>query len=169
MSLETIVSYWGVPSKTDSERYGRVIEALAKAQGGARFTPHISLGSLEQHDPEMDDVLAELKDLTVHPRGLGRSDVFTTSLFVDLAQSAQLDLARARLARRDGFRSSRTFSPHISLCYGPPVNEEAVAADIQALLSTPVKIDRVQAVEIAIPVTTYAQVAAWAPIETFVI
>lgn len=167
MSCTTIVAYWALPHQQDALAYQQVIDALAEAQGGARFTPHISLGSLGAFDADVDDVVSALRGLTVRPTQLGRSAVFTKSLYVDLAQSAQLELARASLAGRNGFRSTRSFAPHISLCYGPPVNEDAVKPLIDALLTKPIRIDRLQAMEISLPAETYADVSAWAPIATF--
>lgn len=167
MTRTTIVAYWALPKVQDGLAYQQVIDALAEAQGGARFTPHVSLGSLEAFDADIDDIVSALRGLTVKPTYLGRSSVFTQSLYVDLEQSAQLEQARASLAGRKGFRSTRTFAPHISLCYGQPVNEDALKPQIEALLLKPIRIDRVQAVEISLPVETHADVSAWSPIETF--
>lgn len=167
MKPEAITTYWCIPRAADGEAYRAVINALADAQGGARFEPHISLGSLSAFDPNIDDVLCALRGLTVQPTGLKRSAMFTKSLYVDLAAHAQLDQARACLAGRDGFRSSRDFAPHISLCYGPPMQADALAPALQALLAQPVRIDRVQAVAISLPVATHTQVAAWSPVATF--
>ena len=166
MTPQTIVAYWCLPSEADGTAYRRVIDTLAEAQGGARFDPHLSLGSLSAHDPDLDDVCAALQGLVLQPSGVGRSDVFTTSLYVEFAASNQLTNARRLLADRDGFRSTRTFAPHISLCYGPPVGEAALQSEIQGLLSRPIRIDRLQAMQITLPVETHADVAAWSPIET---
>ena len=162
-----LTTYWCMPCAADAGAYQAVIDAFADAQGGARFEPHISLGSLSAFDPNIDDVLCALRELTVQPARLGRSSVFTQSLYVDLAAHPQLDQARACLAAREGFCSTRKFAPHISLCYGPPVNEEALTPALQALLAQSVRIDRVQAVAISLPVETHAQVAAWSPVATF--
>jgi 2'-5' RNA ligase len=164
---QTIIAYWCLPCEEDGQAYAEVINAFATAQGGVRFTPHISLGSLSAFDPNIEDVITALRGLTVQPTDLSRSDVFTKSLYVDLAANAQLLQARDCLARREGFRSSRAFAPHISLCYGPPVNEDALMPAIQALLTGSVRINRVQAVEIRLPVETHADIAAWVPVETF--
>lgn len=162
-----MVAYWALPHAQDGLAYQYVIDALAEAQGGVRFTPHISLGSLETFDADVDEVVSALRGLMVRPTQLGRSSVFTKSFYVDFAQNDQLELARASLAGRNGFRSTRSFAPHISLCYGPPVNEDALKPMIEALLTKPVRIDRVRAVEISLPVETHADVSTWSPIATF--
>lgn len=166
MTPQKIVAYWCLPSQADGAAYRKIIQALATAQGGAAFEPHLSLGSLSAAESNLDDVRAALVHLVLQPSGLGRSDVFTKSLYVEFAASPALDRARACLAGRAGFRSTRRFAPHISLCYGPPVDEDALTPEIQALLAQPVRFDRLQATEIKLPVETHAHVAAWSPIET---
>lgn len=167
MKSQAIVAYWALPEEADGKAYRAVIDTLAAAQNGTRFDPHISLGSLDSYDADIDDVVAALRDLKVQPSGVGRSGVFTKSLYIDLSPDARLERARACLSSRAGFRSTRKFEPHISLCYGPPVDEAAMTPAIQALLSQPVRIDRVRAVAVELPVETYADVASWSPIATF--
>ena len=164
--MRTIISYWVVPCAEDGAAFQSVIEALARAQNGAVFQPHISLGSLMARDPDIGDVTTCLKGLTLTPSELGRSDVFTQSLFVNFEPDDKLQRARACPESRATFRSSRAFEPHISLCYGAPVNEAAFAPSIEALLKKPVRFDCVQVVEIGLPVETYDQVRAWSPLAT---
>lgn len=167
MSDRKIVSYWAVPNETDAAAYQTVIYALAKAQGGVGFKPHLSLGSLAEHDPDLDDVREHLNGLCLIPTGIGRSDVFTQSLFVSFAASEGLLRARDSLASRSSFHSSRSFEPHISLCYGAPCDEDALHAEMAALLSRPVHFDRVWAVEIRLPVISHDEVQRWTPLAVF--
>lgn len=167
MSDRKIVSYWAVPREADAAAYQTVIDALAKAQGGAGFKPHLSLGSLAHHDPDLNDVREHLNGLCLIPTGIGRSDVFTQSLFVSFAASDGLLRARECLASRPSFHSSRSFDPHISLCYGVPHDEDARHAEMANLLSRPVHFDRVWAVEIRLPVVSHDEVQRWTPLAVF--
>jgi len=65
------------------------------------------------------------------------------------------------------FHSSRSFEPHISLCYGAPQVDDALHVEIADLLSRPVHFDRVWAVEIRLPVVSHDEVQRWKPLAVF--
>ena len=169
MSDEHVVSLWLKPCLSDRERIQPVIDQLAEAQGAPRFPPHMSLGSVTDASVDFAPLLTVLTGLSLTPIELDATPVFTKSLFVRFEISDQLAAARSCLEAVPGFRSRRTFDPHISLCYGKPVATKHLSSEIDRLLSAPVAFDRLQLMRVKLPVETHADVAAWTPIESFAV
>ncbi|MFN4024333.1 MAG: 2'-5' RNA ligase family protein [Hyphomonas sp.] len=156
-----VVSYWCLPREEDAAACAAVIGALAAAQGAPVFVPHLTLATLTVGARDLSAVTQVLRGLALTPLGLDGNGVFTTSLFVRFAPSDQLLAARRRMEALPDFRKGRAFDPHISLCYGPPPDLEAQRGAIAALLSRPMRFDRLAAVELFLPVETYEDVAGW--------
>ncbi len=157
---DKIVSYWCLPCDADSARFSAVIKALAVGQGVCSFLPHLTLGSLDAA-ADMSGIAEGLSGLSLDPVGISGTEAFTTSLFVRFAATRSLLAARDRMERMPGSRAGRAFDPHVSLCYGPPPPSSRASEDVQALLRTQVRFDRLAAVDVTVPVTTHAQVAEW--------
>ena len=152
---------WIVPRAEDQARFGQVIEQLAVPRGAATFVPHITLGAVRGDLPDIRPVLETLAGLELSPSAFGETDAFTMSLFVRFEPTKQLLVARSALEACPGFRTSRDFDPHISLCYGAPINRGALQDEINALLDQPVLFDRLVATEISLPVETYNDIKLW--------
>ena len=158
---EEIIAYWLVPSAEHTARFQNVVDTLADQQGAPRFHPHLSFGSFTDTEPDLDEVLQRLSDLELSPTEVAQSPSFTMSLFVRFEPTEQLLRARTALEARPGFRASRDFDPHISLCYGTPRNRVALQAEIQGLLDQPVQFDRLIATHITLSVESYADIELW--------
>ena len=158
---EEIIAYWLVPTAEHKARFQCVVDALADQQGAPRFDPHLSFGSFTDTEPDLDGVLQLLSGLELSPTEIAQSPSFTMSLFLRFKPTEQILRARAALETRPGFRTSRDFDPHISLCYGAPENRDALQDEIQALLDQPVQFDRLIATNITLPVETHADVELW--------
>lgn len=158
---QQIIAYWLVPAAGDAIRFQRVIDALAKQQGAPRFRPHLSFGSFADKAPDLSDVLQLLAGLELRPTEIDESVSFTMSLFVRFEPGDQLLRARRALEACPGFRTSRTFDPHISLCYGAPVDKVPLQEEMKALLRRPVEFDQLVATDITLPVETYADINLW--------
>ncbi len=158
---EEIIAYWLVPSVDHAARFQKVIDQLADQQGVVRFHPHLSFGSFNESEPDLREVLELLRGLELQPIEVAHSPSFTMSLFVRFEPTQQLLRARSALEACSGFRTSRDFDPHISLCYGTPKDRDALQNEINALLSQPVLFDRLVATDISLPVETYADIELW--------
>jgi hypothetical protein len=158
---QEVTAYWLVPSDQDAARYQAVIDRLAEDQGAPKFDAHVSFGSVTGEEPALGAILNELRGLTLSPSEIARSPSFTMSLFVRFEPIQQLLSARSLLESCPGFQTSRTFDPHLSLCYGAPKRPEALKFEIEALLETLVRFDRLVAMSILLPVETHADVARW--------
>ena len=162
-----VVSYWCVPCTEDAARFSPVIAGLAAAQGAPVFQAHMTLGTLERADKGVAGVADALKGLTLMPVEIGRTDLFTMSLFVRLAPSEALLAARAELEQLPGFRPGRKFDPHISLCYGAPPDGHGLDREIEALLDAPVRFGGLAGINASLPVETHDDVASWTVAETY--
>lgn len=158
---EEIIAYWLVPAPDHAVRFQKVVNALADQQGAPRFHPHLSFGSFTDTEPNLSEVFERLRGLELRPTEVAHSPSFTMSLFVRFEPTEQLLQARAALERCPGFRPSRDFDPHISLCYGIPIDREALQDQINALLDRPVLFDRLIATDISLPVESYADIELW--------
>ena len=158
---EEIISYWLVPATAHISRFQTVINQLADQQNAPRFQPHLSFGSFAESEPELDEVLELLRGLELRPVEIAQSPSFTMSLFVRFEPTEQLLRARSAIESYSGFRTSRNFDPHISLCYGAPKDREAIDAEIETLLDRPIRFDRLVATDITLPVTTYDDIRLW--------
>ena len=158
---QEILAYWLVPADDDAVRFQAVVDALADQQGAPRFRAHLSFGSVIGPEPELTDVLAGLSGLVLQPVEIEQTPEFTMSLFVRFRPTEQLLRARALFERCPGFQSSRSFDPHISLCYGDPKALSFLKHEMDALLAKPVHFDRLIATSIWMPVKTSADVVRW--------
>lgn len=158
---DTIIAYWLLPALDHAARFQRVVDKLADQQCGVRFLPHLSFGSFLDNKPDLSGVLQLLCGLELRPTEVAETASFTMSLFVRFEPTEQLLQARCALEACPGFRTSRDFDPHISLCYGAPVNKGAIQREINALLDQPVLFDRLVATEISLPVESYDDIKLW--------
>ncbi len=166
MSGDRVTYYWCVPAPADEARFQAVIDELASVQSAPRFMPHMSLASVKGSAPDLAPILSTLRGLQLQPLVVGETDAFTMSLFLRVGPSAELIRARKAFEAVSGFRSSRSFDPHLSLCYGPPPPGAADLASVQALLEKPVNFDRLVTVDIPARVSTYDDIRAWKVLDT---
>lgn len=158
---QEILAYWLVPSPGDAARFQSVVDALAAQQDAPRFHPHLSFGSFTGAEPDLGPVLDKLSGLVLTPIEIAETPSFTMSLFARFEPTEQLLRARAALETCPGFRASRDFDPHVSLCYGAPKDRRVLEQEIEALLEAPVVFNRLVAMSITLPVKTHADVALW--------
>jgi len=165
--MKSVISYWCVPGSPAFVKYEAVIERLCHSQGAPKFQPHITLGSATAEASNLDDIVAALKGVELDPLEIDQRDVFTMSLFVRLGLTDQLKKARQALEADPCFRPSRDFDPHISLCYGTPPEGAAEREDVRALLEMPIRIEKLLAVEITLPVEQHSDILSWKPVRTY--
>lgn len=161
MSIEQETLFWCVPDADDAARFQSVIDDLASRQKAPWFQPHLTLGAVRGAEPDIHPVLDAMSEFELSPIEIGETSTFTMSLFVRFAASDALLAGRNAMEGLPGFRPGRDFDPHMSLCYGDPVDRAEFDADIAALLERPVKFDRLVAMRIPIPVETYDDIRAW--------
>ncbi|MEM9571161.1 MAG: hypothetical protein AAF996_06820 [Pseudomonadota bacterium] len=161
MTGDRRLTLWLTPSAADAIRFQAIINHLAQLQGAPCFTPHMTLASFDGQVPDIAPALEVLKDLQLTPAGIGRTDVFTQSLFLRVEGNDALLKARAYFQSCPGFRAGRVFDPHLSLCYGAPPSGAADLPAVKALLDEPIHFDGLKRVELQLPVDSYDAIRAW--------
>lgn len=154
-------SVWARPAAKDSARFQAVIDALCHQQNVPPFVPHMTLGGLSETGVDFEAVLSALLDLTLTPTEIVETPLFTKSLFVRFAISQGLQAGRRALEALPSFRAGRGFDPHLSLCYGRAEDRAALAQEIEALASKPVRFDRLALVRITLPVECHDDLETW--------
>lgn len=165
MTSQKRTYYWLVPSAEDKSRFNPIIEKLADVQNAPVFEPHLSLAAIEGVQPDLQPCLDLVRDLSLMPLEIGVTDTFTMSLFVRVERSQRLLNARRYMEQQPGFKASRSFDPHLSLCYGarPPHAENM--PEVQNLLASPIRFDTLCTVAIPAKVETYDDVRSWRVLE----
>jgi len=161
MSAEHVTYIWCVPSADDEVRVQAAIDELADAQAAPRFMPHMSLASVSGSVPDLAGTLEELRGLQVQPLEIAESDAFTMAMFLRVERHPALLRARKAFESLPGFRSSRSFDPHLSLCYGPPPKGAAQSDRVLSLLQKSLTFDRLVTVDIPASVSNYDDIRAW--------
>lgn len=161
MTKQTTLLYWYLPCEQDERRLQKVIDDLADAQGAPSFRPHLTLGASSDIEEPLRLGSSMLKAVTLTPIEIDGNEVFTTSLFMRFGLNDALTQARMALEQQPSFRQGRAFDPHMSLCYGPPPKGAHAQEDVRALLSNPVRFDRLATVSVELPVNSYDGVRAW--------
>lgn len=169
MSRDRRLTLWLIPCAADAVRFQAVIDQLATMQGAPRFRPHMTLASFDTEPPDLGRTVELLRDLRLSPREIDRSDLFTQSLFLRVEANESLLRAREMLESEDGFRSGRTFDPHLSLCYGAPPMDANAVPEMAALLDATIRFDRLVTAEIQVPVESYDDIRAWRDVRTHLI
>lgn len=149
-------------------RYDALITRLAKAQDAPTFTPHMSLASIEGRLPDLRPCFDLLSGLELKPVEIDASDAFTMSLFLRVERHPKLLEARKWMEAQPGMKASRTFDPHLSLCYGEPPADAANLDIVRSLMDAPIRFDQLRTVAIPERVETYDDVRAWKTLETYV-
>lgn len=163
-SEETI--FWLVPCAADAARFQAIIDVLAADQEAPAFKPHMTLGAVRSTSPQIERVVKVLAGVTLTPKEIDQTDLFTMSLFVRFHTSPALTAGRNVLESVPGFRIGRAFDPHLSLCYGPSTLRKSMRAEIEALLDKPVRFDRLVTMHIPLPVETHDDVRKWREVAT---
>ena len=161
MSANEETLFWLVPDTDHAPVFQAIIDALAAPQQAPRFRPHMTLGAVRGSRPDLSATFRGAEPLRLQPLEIGQTDLFTMSLFVRFKRDPALMRARALMESLPGFRAGRAFDPHVSLCYGAPVNRADHDAAIQALLRRPVRFDKLIAMRIPLPVASYDDIRKW--------
>ncbi len=117
------VGYWLMPGIGHSARWQAVVDDLASRYSGPAFEPHLTLyfGPLLPEDTP--EVLADLSNemlgkIRLNVLGLGFSDVFTQSCFLQMEGVPQLAGVSDMLREKSFQPFDYVLAPHMSLFYG---------------------------------------------------
>jgi hypothetical protein len=159
------ISYWLIPIEADKKRLQRMIDELASRFDAPVFEPHVTLYSGEiDHIEDAADVLEGIAGefpLVLPSRGLGQSDQFTKTLFVEFASDPALGQISDDLKSFSKAQDDYTLKPHLSLLYAPvsPEIREAHAREI--VVPQVVQFNSIKAVATGNRTQTKSDVESW--------
>jgi 2'-5' RNA ligase len=171
VTRQTIIAYWLIPSEPAHTFFQRIINDLARRYNAPVFEPHVTIHVGADRADAASQVLAgaadESKPVTLQALGIGHSDEFIKTLFVELTLSPALQRLH-QIARRVANDSRRyQLKPHLSLLY------KKITAEARRQLSGSVRIpfseitfDAVKAIRCSSPTQTRADVEAWRLVAT---
>jgi hypothetical protein len=160
------VSYWLTVAEPDRVHWSEVIRSLARTFAAPVFEPHVTLYSAPLHvrDEPGEIIRAaarEFSEIILTATGIGHSEQFTKTLFIEFATKETLMKLSGELKRRSALPKNYELKPHLSLIYATLAPE--VAQRLAAGLTVPshVRFDAVKAMISRGPTQTRANVEAW--------
>jgi hypothetical protein len=148
---DSYYSFWLVPQEADLEYLQGIIDALSKRFGTGPFCPHLTLYSgLIPATLDIQAVLAGLipmQAIGLEILGIGHSDRFAKTLYVQLQPAPALTQVINRLVTAIPDAQLPVLDPHISLLYHHL--DHGTKEDLSRALSLPrstIQFDQVQAV-----------------------
>lgn len=159
------VSYWLVPVAADKRRLQRVINEMAARFDAPVFEPHVTLYSGEMaHIEDAADVLEGIAGefpIVLHSSGMGHSDQFTKTLFMEFAPAFALNQISDDLKSFAKAQNEYTLNPHVSLLYAPISRDIREALARELVVPKVVRFDSIKAVATGDRTQTKSDVEQW--------
>jgi 2'-5' RNA ligase len=160
------VSYWLIPTEPDKTQLTEMIRLLASRFDAPLFEPHVTLysgplDSTERPDDIIRAVARGASEIVLDTTGIGHTQQFTKTLFLEFAPNEALDKLSGELKRHSSMSDDYDFKPHLSLVYATLSPE--VTQRLARELSVPrrIRFDTVKAIISQGPTRTRADVEAW--------
>src|SRR5271170_3094855 len=157
---------WLTPREPLRSALSTLIRGLARDLDAVEFEPHVTVFCGRSSDAEAEinarAIAARFPPIELVADGLGYSDRFTKTLFVQFRDSA---VAREMFdAARQGYAlpSDYVFNPHLSLLYNnlPQARLKEIGGALKVPLGKYV-FDRIQMIETELPIEDLGPVRRW--------
>jgi hypothetical protein len=159
------ISFWLIPASPVKEDLANLIAGMAARFDGPAFTPHVTLCSGEVSDAAsaqrvLSETAARFKPMLLAIKGVGFTDEFTRTLFLQFAASDESKQLSESLRQAAAISPGR-FDPHLSLVYATLSDE--VKRRLALTIPTPpfIEFDAVQVVATGARTSSRADVEAW--------
>lgn len=161
-----LIAYWLLPAEPAREYFSSVIRNLAERCGAPSFEPHLTIftappGQLAAATA-LHKIIAAVQPIRLFVRGVGFSDAFTKTVFVEFDSVPALrDIAEA-FRRAMPSAGDYELHPHLSLIYKTMahVEKERIAKSLPSLPSE-VVFDCAKAILCRVPIETRADIESW--------
>jgi 2'-5' RNA ligase len=161
-----VIAYWLIPAEPAHSFFQEAINDLARRYDAPFFEPHVTIHVGANHIDAAEHALSkaarECQSITVKALGIGHSDEFIKTLFVQFALNAKLPQLNAIVRSAAEDSSDYKLDPHLSLLYKriSPVVRSELADSINVPFSE-VTFNALQAVRCISPTQNRADVEAW--------
>jgi 2'-5' RNA ligase len=158
------LSLWLVPAARDRADYQALIAGLAARHQSTSFEPHVTLYSGPFTEIKLAQVLAgpssRAGPIELKIEGIGHSQTFAKTVFVQLAASPPLMLLAQQLRQALPQPAAYALDPHLSLIYQDlPAAARSQLAQSLRLPRPTIMFDQVQAIAAPSSFTRQADVA----------
>jgi 2'-5' RNA ligase len=166
-----VIAYWLIPAEPAHSFFQEAINDLARRYDAPFFEPHVTIHVGANHIDAAEHALSkaarECQSITVKALGIGHSDEFIKTLFVQFALNAKLQQLNAIVRSAAEDSSDYKLDPHLSLLYKriSPVVRSELADSINVPFSE-VTFNALQAVRCISPTQNRADVEEWQVVAT---
>jgi 2'-5' RNA ligase len=166
VTRQTVIAYWLIPSEPAHSFFQRIINDLALRYDAPVFEPHVTVHVGGDQADATQEALAEAtrecKLIRLTPLGIGQSDEFIRTLFVQFAMSAELRQINDMIREAANDSSRYELKPHLSLLYKnmAAATRRELAASINVPLSE-LTFDAIKAVRCVSPTQSGTDVGEW--------
>ena len=165
-ATEEILTFWLLPAEPARTYFQNVIRDLAERIDAPVFEPHLTIYVTSPQNENAEDLLrgalADAKPFRLMVDGIGCSEQFTKSLFVQFQHDGALNALAARFQAVSVSHHEYSLNPHLSLVYKTMSAEKK--AELAASIRLPfaeVLFDAGQGVISPAPITRREHVDAW--------
>ena len=166
MTKQTVIAYWLIPSEPAHSVFQQIVNDLARRYNAPVFEPHVTVhvgaDQADAAEKALGPVARECKLIGLTTLGIGQSDEFIKTLFVQFAMSAELRKMNDIIRESANDSSQYELKPHLSLLYKnlAAVTRRELAASINIPFSA-VTFDAIKAVRCVSPTESNTDVEAW--------
>jgi putative hydrolase of the HAD superfamily len=164
--MNTRVSYWLMPAERENAQLTETIRHLALRTGGPVFQPHVTLyGGPAESRERITDILGEVArgvpEVVLKVAGLGQSEEFTRTVFLEFAANDALKSLAAKLARLSPRPEVYELKPHLSLVYSSMEASQRRAFADSITVPKTIRFDLLKAVFTGRSTRSCADVDSW--------
>jgi len=165
-SANEILTFWLIPAEPARNYFQNLIHDLGARFDAPVFEPHVTLYTTDPSSEDARDFLeravAGTKGCRLNIAGIGHSQEFTKTLFVQFAPDPDVDALNAKFCSASRSQEDYEINPHLSLIYKElPAEEKAVIAAELNIPFREVTFDLVKAVVSPAEIKSRTAVEAW--------
>ena len=166
-----ILTYWLIPAEPARSYFASIISDLAARFDAPVFEPHLTIygTTMGKNDGAalLAQVVAGCPTYSLRLSGVGHSDEFTRTVFVEFHPSETLSRLSANFRKASSIKDEYELNPHVSLIYKTmPVEKKAEIANSVTLPFEEVRFDSARAVISPANIKSRADVEAWRVVAT---
>ncbi|MEP6776957.1 MAG: 2'-5' RNA ligase family protein [Chthoniobacterales bacterium] len=161
-----IIAYWLLPAEPAREYFSSIIRDLAKRYHAPSFEPHLTIfiapSSQLTAATALRETIADVQPIRLSVRGVGYSDAFTKTAFVEFDSTPPLREIAEAFRRKMPSAGDDELNPHLSLLYKAMshIEKERIAKSLSSLPSE-VEFNCAKAILCRVPIETRADVESW--------
>ena len=170
-TVKRIVTYWLIPAEPARRYFSSVISDLAARFDAPVFEPHMTVYATTMGKDDgaalLEQVVADCRTYSLRLSGVGYSDEFTKTVFVQFHPSEALSRLSANFREASSVKGEYQLNPHLSLIYKTmPPERKAEIANSMSLPFEEVRFDSAQAVISPADINSREDVEAWRIVAT---